>query len=59
MGKTVKTLFEVIQMKNDEGRNYSRALLKRVALPPDMLRSEIDGSWDRKGDRALGRGIGV
>ena len=35
-------------MKNDEGTNYSRALLKRVVLIPDKLRSEIDGSWGHK-----------
>lgn len=35
-------------MKSGKGRNYSRARLKRMALIPDILRSEIDGSWEQK-----------
>lgn len=35
-------------MKNGEGRNYSRALLKRMALIPDILRSRMNGSWGQK-----------
>lgn len=46
--KDIEETIGAIQMKNDEGRNYSRALLKRMALIPDILRAEIDGSWGQK-----------
>ena len=35
-------------MKNDECRNQSRALIKRMGLILDMLRSETDDIWGQK-----------
>lgn len=35
-------------MKDGKSGNYSRTLLKRMTPIPDILRSEIDGSWGQK-----------